>query len=150
MKTKRRTKDFIDPEVQGALARRLTMQWVLFLVAASVLAVALQWMSDPFAPISQTLIEAWWTYSPVLLVLLCLAPVFAYDAVKLSNRFTGPIHRLRQATRALADGESPGVVEFRGADFWQDLAVDFNRVADRVTAQQGHEQSAISNSSEND
>ncbi len=132
MKIKRRKKDFIDPEVQGALARRLTLQWVVFVLVAAVLVLILQWMSDPFAPFSQTLIETWWTYAPVLLVLVCLAPVFAFDAIKLSNRFTGPIHRLRNATRLLADGKSPGVVEFRGADFWKDLAADFNRVADRI------------------
>lgn len=134
MKVTRRKKEFIDPEVQGALARRISLQWLMFVVAASVLALALKWMNDPFAPFGQTLRETWFTYGPVLMVLVCLAPVFIFDAVKLSNRFTGPIHRLRQASRALANGESPGPVEFRGADFWKDLAADFNRIAERVAA----------------
>ncbi|MEM6331563.1 MAG: hypothetical protein AAF790_15130 [Planctomycetota bacterium] len=132
--TKRRTKAFVDREVQGALAWRLARQWVLFVFAAAAMVLALQWMSNPFAPIRENLVEAWWTHAPVLLVLVCLAPVFAFDAIKLSNRFTGPIHRLRLATRALADGQAPGHVEFRGADFWQDLASDFNRVAEKVAA----------------
>ncbi|MEM9187189.1 MAG: hypothetical protein AAGB00_11910 [Planctomycetota bacterium] len=137
MSRKRRTKDYIDPEVQGALARRLVLQWTLFLVAAAALAFALEWMSNPFMPVRQTLADAWWTYGPLLLVLVCLAPIFVFDAIKLSNRFTGPVHRLRQVTRSLAEGETPGNIEFRGADFWKDLAGDFNRVVDRLAKSEG-------------
>ncbi|MEN1682194.1 MAG: hypothetical protein AAGJ46_21675 [Planctomycetota bacterium] len=132
MSKKRRQKVHVDHEVQGALARRLVAQWCLFLAVAVVLSLALRWMSDPFAPLSETLADAWWTYGPLLLVLGCLAPIFIYDAIKLSHRFTGPVHRLRQVTRSLAEGETPGPVEFRGADFWKDLAADFNRVVERL------------------
>lgn len=137
MSKKRRKKEYVDPEVQGALARRMIAQWALFLVAATTLAVVMQWMSNPFAPLLDTLAETWWTYGPLLMVLLCLAPVFIYDAIKLSNRFTGPVYRLKQVTRALADGETPTNVEFRGADFWKDLAGDFNRVIDRLARHEG-------------
>lgn len=136
---KRRKKEFVDPEVQGALARRLIAQWGLFLVAATGLAIAMQWMSDPFVPFKEMLANAWWTYGPLLLVLAGLAPVFVFDAIKLSNRFTGPVHRLRQVTRSLANGETPEQVEFRGADFWKDLAEDFNRVLERVAKSEGNQ-----------
>lgn len=137
MAKKRRKKDYIDPEVQGALARRMIAQWGLFTLAAGVLALALQWMSNPFAPLGETLSEAWWTYGPLLLVLVGLAPIFIFDAIRLSNRFTGPVHRLRQVTHALASGETPQRVEFRGADFWKDLAADFNRIVDRLADSEG-------------
>lgn len=137
MKNKNNRKtEYIDPEVQGALARRLILQWMLFVAVAAVLTVGLKWMSDPFAPLGQTFSEAWWTYGPVLMVLACLVPVFIFDAIKLSNRFTGPVFRLRQVTKQLADGELPKEVEFRGADFWKDLAADFNRVVDRLAEQE--------------
>lgn len=133
MSNKRRQTFHVDREVQGALARRLITQWTLFLIVAMVLSLALRWMSDPFAPLGQTLRDAWWTYGPLLLTLGCLAPIFIYDAIKLSHRFIGPVHRLRQVTRSLAEGETPGPVEFRGADFWKDLADDFNRVVQRLS-----------------
>lgn len=127
----RRKSEYIDPEVQGALARRISIHWLLFTALAAVLTVGLKWMADPFTPIATHLANAWWTYGPVLLVLTCLAPVFIFDAVKLSNRFTGPVLRLRSATRALAEGQHPGKITLRDNDFWKDLADDFNRVVDR-------------------
>lgn len=130
MRSKRK-KDYIDPEVQGALARRLVVHWVFFLTVAALLAVGLKWMRDPFAPFAQHMSEAWATYGPLMMVLVCLAPIFIYDSIKLSHRFTGPMFRLRQVTKSLANGETPSQVEFRGADFWKDLAIDFNRIIDR-------------------
>jgi len=133
MKLKRRKKEFIDPEVQGALTRRLIVHWMLFLVAAVVLAVGLKWLDDPFVSFSTLTSSAWSTFGPLLAVLVCLAPIFIYDAIKLSNRFTGPVYRLRQATKQIAAGDMPERVEFRGADFWKDLATDFNQIIRRIS-----------------
>ena len=132
MKVHRRKKDFIDPEVQGAIARRMALHWALYTVVAAALVLGMKWMCDPFTPIGQHLVEAWWTYGPMFVVLACLAPIFVFDAVKLSNRFTGPVMRIRKATRALAAGESPTKINLRDGDFWKDLASDFNRIIDRL------------------
>ena len=136
-----RKKDFIDPEVQGALTRRIVAQWLVFTAVAAVLAFGLQWMSDPFAPLSHHVSESWWTHGPLLLVLLCLLPVFVMDAIKLSNRFTGPIYRLRHVARSLATGQRPDPLEFRGSDFWRGLADDFNLVIDRLASAETKEES---------
>ena len=133
MKLKRRKKEFIDPEVQGALTRRLIVHWILFLGAAIVLSIGLKWLDDPFVSFSMLTSSAWATFGPLLAVLVCLAPIFIYDAIKLSNRFTGPVYRLRQATKQIASGDIPEKVEFRGADFWKDLAADFNQIIRRLT-----------------
>ena len=127
----KRKQKFVDPEVQGALARRIGLHWVLYTVVASFLVVGLKWLSDPFTPLSEHAIAAWWTYGPLLLVLLGLMPIFIYDAVKLSNRFTGPMMRIRKAARALASGETVQPLKFRDDDYWQELAEDFNRIVDR-------------------
>lgn len=131
MTSHKRKKKFIDPEVQGALARRIGVHWLLYTLVASVLVVGLKWLANPFVPFTEHAVEAWWTYGPLLLVLLCLAPIFVYDSVKLSNRFTGPVMRIRQAARSLADGEPVRPLAFRDDDFWQDLAKDFNRIVER-------------------
>lgn len=131
-----RKREYIDHAVQGALMRRLVLHWLTFTLVAGGLAVALQWMQDPFASLANTLQQAWWSYGAVLLLLVCLLPVFVYDAVKLSNRFAGPVLRLRGALRDLADNKQTPRLVFRDDDFWKDLAGDFNRLADRLEQQE--------------
>ena len=71
-------------------------------------------------------------HSPTVLAVLVLAPIFLRDLCKLTNRFAGPLVRLRRAMKDLADGREVAPIHFREGDFWQDLADDFNRAAERV------------------
>ncbi|TWU29893.1 hypothetical protein [Bythopirellula polymerisocia] len=127
-----RKKTFVDPQVQGALVRRLIMHWIGFFVLASLVAFVLQVLSDPFQPISDHLQQVWWTQGPFLLAALFLLPVFVLDTIKLSHRFVGPINRLQCTIRSIADGNMPTKLKFRDFDFWQSLADDFNQMIDRL------------------
>lgn len=66
-------------------------------------------------------------FAPVLIVSLALLPVFLLDAARLSNRFSGPILRVRRTLAAIAVGEETQPLHFRQNDFWKSLAVDFNK-----------------------
>ena len=123
---------YVDPEVQGALARRLVLHWAIFIIAATMLIFGMTWLSDPFLPASTHFQRTMADYGPALLTLVCLAPIFVFDAVRLSNRFTGPMLRLKNATKALASGETPDRIQLREDDFWQEVAADFNRVIERL------------------
>jgi hypothetical protein len=127
-----RKKTFIDAKVQGALVRRLVLHWAAFITVAAVVAFALQVLRDPFRPLEQHLQEMWWTHGPFLLVMFFMMPVFIVDTIKLSHRFAGPIFRLRNVIRSMAEGEPFKPVKFRDMDFWQDLADDFNTMIERV------------------
>ena len=54
----------------------------------------------------------------------------------MSNRFVGPIYRLRRSMRSLANGEEVDPVFLRDGDYWFDFAEDFNRVAAEMGARQ--------------
>lgn len=139
MKPTPRKKDYVDPQVQGELARRLVLHWLLFTIVAAFIAISLEWLEDPLRTLPQLVWEASWNYGPFLLVLIALVPIFIYDSIKLSNRFAGPVYRLRKVAAALADGELPGRVELRGTDFWRDLAKDFNHIIARIARAEGIE-----------
>jgi len=125
-----RSKKFIDSKVQGALAGRLILHWLVFLVVTLVVAFCFEWMINPTQTASQQAEQVWRTYGPLVLVMVFLLPVFVFDSIKLSHRFVGPVFRLRNAIRSIADGESTAPVKFRESDFWQSLAEDFNRMVD--------------------
>jgi hypothetical protein len=122
----RRTKHFIDSRVQGALAHRIIVHWLIFLAVGSLVAFILQVLSNPFRSLASHAQDMWWTHGPFLLVLLFLLPVFVVDTIKLSHRFAGPIYALRRALRELAQGEKPRKLKFRKRDFWHGLADDYN------------------------
>lgn len=130
----RRTKHFIDSNVQGALARRIIFHWVMFLSVASFVAFVLQVLSNPFRPIGEHVQDLWWSQGPFLLVTFFLLPVFVIDSIKLSHRFAGPIFSLRRTIRAVAQGETPRRLKFRRRDFWHDLAEDYNAMLVRLGA----------------
>ncbi|QDS96825.1 hypothetical protein [Adhaeretor mobilis] len=127
-----RKKTFVDPQVQGALARRLCMHWVAFIAVAAAVAFCLQVLSNPFRPVSEHVQQLWWTQGPFILVMIFMLPVFVVDTIKISHRFAGPIYRLRQTVRSMADSGEVKILKFRDFDFWQGLADDFNRMTARL------------------
>jgi hypothetical protein len=129
-----RKKHFIDSKVQGALSRRIIFHWLVFMLVTSVVAFVLQVLSDPFRGLSSHLMDLWWTQGPFLLVMVFLLPVFVMDAIKLSNRFAGPIFNMRRAIRAIVAGQAPRKLKFRKSDFWQDLAGDYNAMLTKLGA----------------
>jgi nitrogen fixation/metabolism regulation signal transduction histidine kinase len=129
-----RKKTFVDPKVQGALVRRLVLHWFSFVTVAALVAFALQVLANPFQSIQEHAQQVWWTHGPFLLVLLFMLPVFIVDTIKLSHRFTGPIYRMRQTVRNLAQGGKFTPMKFRDLDFWHGLADDFNLMVERLTS----------------
>jgi hypothetical protein len=131
----RRSKKLIDAEVQSALIRRLCFHWCLFMVA-NVLAMAM-WVKFFEAPA-----EDWNAYVrlcierllPLTLVSIAILPAFLRDTIKLTNRFAGPITRLRRTLAQIADGQTPKSLEFRDSDFWRSMANDLNRALSRIPA----------------
>jgi nitrogen fixation/metabolism regulation signal transduction histidine kinase len=128
-----RKKTFVDPQVQGALVRRLVFHWLGFFAVASLIAFCLQVLANPFRSLDQHFEQLWWTHGPFLLVMVFLLPVFVVDTVRLSNRFSGPIYRLRKTIQNIAQGGAIRPLKFRDFDFWQDLAVDFNQMIERLS-----------------
>jgi hypothetical protein len=86
----------------------------------------------------------WQNYSPVVLASLVLLPFLLIDAVVFSNRFTGPLYRVRYCMRRLVAGESIEPIHFRKHDYRPELADEFNALSqyveslrDQLAARQG-------------
>jgi hypothetical protein len=70
------------------------------------------------------------------MVMFALLPVFMLDTTRFSNRFVGPIGRLRRHLRELGSDQNTGECSFRDNDFWSGMAEEFNVVAALVSDQQ--------------
>jgi len=125
----RRTRSFVDPEVQGGLLRKIAFHWTLLFVVNSIaLVVWVRMFEQPGATWGETFGDCVRRFLPFFVVTALLIPAFVWDTLKLTNRFAGPIFRLRSALAAAAKGQSVEPLHFRDNDFWQEIANDFNDV----------------------
>ena len=122
---------FVDRSVQGAILLRLIIHWVLFLFAAGAFLYFIELLGGSPRDAGKNMVSR---HAPTVLAVLVLAPIFLRDLCKLTNRFAGPMVRLRRAMHDLAEGREGASIHFRDGDFWDELAVDFNRIVERVQA----------------
>lgn len=77
-----------------------------------------------------TAVELWQRsvalYAAPLLTSLFFLPLVLVDLLSHTNRFTGPLSRIRGGLRQAATGRPVAPVQLRSTDFLQDLARDFN------------------------
>jgi len=135
MYPQKRKRYLVDSSVQFSLVRRIVLHWFVFVALFLGLVVAVEaGFRGPGISLSQVIQQTLEKYAMPLILMIGLLPVFLYDTIKLSNRFAGPICRLRKGLSALAQCQETAELRFRKGDFWGDLADDFNCVAKRLGA----------------
>jgi nitrogen fixation/metabolism regulation signal transduction histidine kinase len=132
MKDAKRTRLFIDPQVQGRLLCRVVLYWCMAVAIMGTLAAVQVAIESRHAPSSVVINRTLLAFGPSLIAAVLLLPVVLFDALRFSNKFAGPMHRLRREVKRLADGDSYTPIDFRKGDFWYDLAQEFNRLADKL------------------
>jgi len=124
---------FVDPKVQGALVWRVVLYWAVCLITMGLMLLSWRSIISGPARLPHTHFrEVWFFYGPAVIASFLLFPLVIIDIVRLSNRFAGPMLRLRRSMRELARGETVKPVKFRDGDFWQDFADEFNVLAARL------------------
>ena len=124
-----RSRLLVDPKVQWAVAGRIFCHWLMFLVCLLAIGVMMRvLLAAGTQPFSEAMKEGLFAQGPILGVMILLLPVFLRDTLKMSNRFAGPMYRLRTELRNLATGQPARPIKFRKGDFWQEAAGDFNHV----------------------
>lgn len=127
---------FVDQQIQGTLLYRIGIYWcfavlTVCLVTLCFRAITYGGPSDSFWDYF-AFREFFTQYGLVVLASLVLVPVIMFDVLVTTNRFSGPLYRVRRSLRALAEGEKVAPIQFRENDFLKDLADEFNAVVQRV------------------
>ena len=129
MSARKRTRLVIEPVIQYSLVRQMIVQWSLHLLATLLLLSMLQVMLGGFFhPWSYHASRIGPALASLSVALVVLLPVFILQSLKLSNRFAGPIYRLRRELRQLREGQPYREMQFREDDYWQDLAAPINSI----------------------
>lgn len=119
---------FVDPKVQGVLIVRGVMYWVFCLITIALLLLCYRIVTGPARMFYTHFSDMWFFYGPAAIASFALLPLVVMDIIRISNRFVGPLIRLRRSMRALANGEDVEPLEFRESDFWQEFAEEFNAI----------------------
>ena len=136
-----RTRLYVDTRVQGTLVRQLILHWLLACSLIVLYVFTMQAFSNGFElGFMENLAIVWKRYGVLGMFMLVLSPVFIYDAIRLSNRYAGPMVSFRSALHKLATGENPEPISFRQDDFWKDLSRDLNRIADELRELRGEQE----------
>ena len=131
MKTKRhpdRRQWFIDPSVQKDLMMRFVYYWASAMLFLTLPIAIIRSVASPEQSFVQHLLNAFATHWPILVSLSLMLPLAARDMLKFSNRFAGPIYRLRRELNRFSETEEIGEVEFRQGDKWRDVADGINEL----------------------
>ena len=141
----KRSKLFIDPVVQGSLAKRIGIHWMVFFGIVVALQFITTWMLNPvlsFRELTHHLVQ---NNGLFLIALILLLPSFVFDTVKMSHRFAGPMLRLRNAFRENAEKGEFKEISFREGDFWSNMAEAYNAMVKRVHQEIGRDTETSSN-----
>jgi len=123
---------FVDPKVQGALVVRVICYWLICLMTITLMLLCWRIITGPARLFYTHLDDMWFHYGPALIASFILLPLVIVDIIRLSNRFAGPMLRLRRNMRALAQGEPVQPIAFRDGDFWKEFAEEFNGIVARI------------------
>ena len=132
----KRRATYVDSSVQGGLLRKIFAHWIVFFIATTLSVILLQTLlGDPSKTVTQRLQLEMGEFFFIGVVLLALLPAFMLDTVRFSNRFVGPIVRLRRHLREIVTEDKTGHCKFRDDDFWIEMSKEYNGVADLINSQ---------------
>lgn len=134
-----RKKVHADEAIQGELLFRAIVYWFFCVTVISLLVFACSILSGPPRPFGQVVRESLIAGAPVVFGAVILLPVVLIDVLRVSNRFVGPIHQVKNVLRQVVQGQPSDRVYLREGDFWQSLANDTNLIADALEASQPQE-----------
>ena len=129
MNAPKRKQNYIDASVQGGLIRRILVHWVMFLVVTAVTILSLKTLlGDPSQSFNVRFQQQLSELVLLVIIFIAIFPAFMLDTIRFSNRFVGPITRLRKHLRELGENGQTTDIKFRDNDFWQEIADEFNAV----------------------
>ena len=130
--TTKRRKALVDPEVQGDVLRKIAIHWVLFFICNTIaLMIWIRLFEQPDADWGTTFGDTMRRFMPFFIITMALIPAFVWDTLKLTNRFAGPIMRLRASLLEASEGRAVTPLHFRTNDYWREIATNFNALVAR-------------------
>lgn len=133
----------VDRAVQWAIVWQSLRHWFFHsLATAAFLALLQTLLGGVFKPWSEQWQAIWPMAVSVYVAMIVLLPKYIHDSLKLSNRFAGPVSRMRRVLRDVAAGKPFTPLKFREGDFWMGMADELNAAVETLSRQSKPDQPA--------
>lgn len=133
---------YMGSKVQVALLARVVMYWCAYMGAIAAFILVWRIVTGPARLFYTHFEDMWFHFGPAVIASLILLPFMLWDTLRVSNRFVGPLTRMRKHFRMGARGEQVPPIHFRKGDFWHDVSEEFNAmIAEMQQPREGSEES---------
>lgn len=126
-----RKKVWVDP-FQTRLSMRIGGYLVVFFVVFLNFLFAWKMIEEGPVDPAQQFIETLRSNAAVIVCLLVLVPVMAWDTIRFSHRLVGPLVRFRQTITGIADGNAVRPIKLRDGDYLIEMRDEFNRMLEEL------------------
>jgi len=110
---------------------RAAVYWLFCLISISLMLLCWNAVTGPPRRLVDLASDVYLRFGPAMIASVLMLPAVLIDVLRMSNRFVGPVVRLRTALQDLAENRPAQPLNFRDDDFWRDMATNFNRAAAR-------------------
>jgi nitrogen fixation/metabolism regulation signal transduction histidine kinase len=128
----RRHRTIVDAKIQRVLAVRMILHSLCFMIVGGLLAAIAQYFAAPMTDRGQLAESIGRNFALYALGFVLLGPALMLDSFRLSNRIVGPICRLRETVRQIAQNDQIVPLQFRSGDYWQDIPEQFNAMVEKL------------------
>jgi hypothetical protein len=126
-----RKKIWID-DFQTKLFVRIAVYCIIYMITLmNLLFVWRLLVEGPGDPLEQYF-RCLYDFAPALVLVLCLLPAVARDALKFSHRLVGPLVRFRKTLQDMAAGEPVRPIKLRSGDYLTEVRDEFNAMLDAL------------------
>ena len=125
---------FVGHEVRDPPHLRCIVNWVFCICIAGMVLLCWSVLSNPGHPTAFYFVELWQQYQLLFGTSIVLLLIAMIDFVRISNRFCGPVVRLKNELKRVAEGETVQPIVFREDDYWKEIAESFNAVIKKIPA----------------
>jgi hypothetical protein len=125
-------KQLLTDRVQIALMVRAASYWLYCLLTLTLMTLCWRIANSEPQTFQSHMHALKRDFAPAAASSLFLLPIVLFDVLRFSNRFTGPMVRVRRMLKRMIEGEPVPPISFREGDFWDDFAEDINGVAARL------------------
>ena len=123
---------YVDSNVQRDLILRFVYYWAASMLFLTLPIALVSCVLNPTLSFLTHATNVFLIHWPVLITLSMMVPFLVNDITKFSNRFAGPVFRLRRELERFAQTGEMAEIQFREGDFWPDLAEGINHLSARV------------------